>query len=459
MSLRERLEPLLAKYDAAVPRYTSYPPIPYWGDVNAETVGEWLAEPLKAQDASLSLYTHIPFCRSRCHYCGCFVIITPHSEPADRYMEAVHREMEMIASHIPSPRPVTQYHLGGGTPNFISADAMARLVDKAASHFPFAAEVEMSIEADPRHLNPSELKRLREIGFNRNSMGVQDFDEQVQGGVNRVQPYEQVADQMSHIRDLGFDGVNFDLIYGLPHQTKDSFARTVERVLALRPDRLAIYNFAYLPQAFPHQQKMPAETIPDASEKLSIFLTAREMLTENGYRAIGLDHFALADDELALAYNDGSIRRNFMGYTTQAGTEMLAFGVSAISEYNGRFWQNEKKLARYQRTIDGGTLPIVRGMKLAPDDLLRKAIISDLFCRGRIDLPTLRDNFGVEMTGNLASELEKMPDFSADGLVDVNDEGVQVTELGQFFLRNIALVFDNRTSASNAPPVRFSRSV
>jgi oxygen-independent coproporphyrinogen III oxidase len=457
LDLGSRLRGLLAKYDSAAPRYTSYPPIPYWGPVDPATVADWLGAPRAAGEGSLSLYTHIPFCTSRCHYCGCFVVITPHQEPAERYLQAVHREMELVAERLGPHQPVRQYHLGGGTPNFISAEAMERLVAKARDRFRFEEGVEMSIEVDPRHLTPDSIRHLRGLGFTRLSLGIQDFDEQVQAGVNRVQPYAQVAALMDAARAAGFAGVNFDLIYGLPHQTRGRFARTVERVLTLAPDRLALYNFAYLPQAFPHQRKMDEPALPDPEEKLAIFLAARGLLTDSGYQAIGLDHFARHDDELARAYRAGTMRRNFMGYTTQAGTDLLAFGVSGISEFNGRFWQNQKKLVTYQRTVEAGHIPAVRGLLLDGEDLLRQAVVAGLFCQGVVDFQALGTRFGIEPRRHFAQELSELEPLRADGLVRLDRERLTVTETGQFFLRNIAVLFDHRTR--KGAPVRFSRTV
>ena len=457
LPLSTRLYGLLARYDGAAPRYTSYPPIPYWGEVDGDTVAGWLAEPRAGGEGSLSLYTHIPFCRERCHYCGCFVVITPHAHPAERYLAAVHQEMERVAAAMAAPPPVRQYHLGGGTPNFISAAAMEALVAKARACFPFADDVEMSIEVDPRHLTPAEVRRLRELGFNRLSLGVQDFDAQVQAGMNRVEPAEHVARIVDAARQAGFLSVNFDLIYGLPHQTQPRFEQTVRRVLQLGPDRLALYNFAYLPQAFPHQRKMDAAALPDKDEKLAIFLTARELFTGNGYQAIGLDHFARNDDELAVAYRAGTMRRNFMGYTTQAGTDLVAFGLSGISEYNGRFWQNEKKLARYERAVEAGQIPAVRGLLLDREDRLRQAIVGALFCQGVVDFAALGRHFDLDLGRHLALELADLEPLAADGLVTLAPDRLTVTELGQFFLRNIAVVFDNRTR--KGAPVQFSRTV
>jgi oxygen-independent coproporphyrinogen-3 oxidase len=459
MALEQLLVTLLPKYEGPGPRYTSYPPIPYWGGTSGEEVGGWLAETPADHEAALSLYTHIPFCRSRCHYCGCFVIITPHHEPAERYLGAVRREMELVAERLPPGTRVRQYHLGGGTPNFISPGEMGSLVDLASRLFAFQDDMEMSIEVDPRHLGEQELSALRMLGFNRLSMGIQDFDEEVQRGVNRIQPFERVARLVENAERLGYLSINFDLIYGLPHQTRETFARTVERVLQLRPDRIALYNFAYLPQAFPHQRKMEAASLPDAQEKLAIFLMARERLTGNGYLAIGLDHFALVDDELAIAYGNGTMRRNFMGYTTQAGVDLLAFGVSGISEFNGRFWQNEKKLSRYERMLAEDRLPPVRGLLLDREDRLRQTVIADLFCKGGFHFESLERTFGPGLREHLARELEQLVPLAGDGLVALEPSGVRVTELGRFFLRNIAMVFDHHLHRHKEPVVQFSRTL
>jgi oxygen-independent coproporphyrinogen III oxidase len=460
--LGTRLRALLARYDGAAPRYTSYPPIPYWGALEGETVAHWLAESAvpaddPSADRSLSLYTHIPFCRNRCHYCGCFVVITPHAERAEPYLEAVHREMELVAGRLGPGRSVRQYHLGGGTPNFIAPQAMERLLARARELFRFEPGAELSIEVDPRHLSPRGIKHLRGLGFTRLSLGIQDFDEHVQAGVNRVEPVAHVRRLMDAARAEGFAGVNFDLIYGLPHQTRERFGRTVEEVLALGPDRVAIYNFAYLPKAFPHQRKMDATALPDAEEKLAIFLAARERFLSGGYAAIGLDHFAREQDELAIARRAGTMRRNFMGYTTQAGTDLLAFGVSGISEFNGRYWQNEKKLARYERCVAEGRLPAVRGLLLDDEDRLCQAVVSDLFCQGVVDFAALGRRFGLDARRRFAAELNLLEPLADDDLVTLSGERLSVTELGQFFLRNIAVVFDHRTR--QGAPVQFSRTV
>ena len=451
---------MLRKYDVAAPRYTSYPSTPYWGKVSPAQVEAWIGEKTMQPHTSLSLYVHIPFCASRCLYCGCFVVVTSKKEQAGLYKEAVKKEMRIVRDHLAGkPAPVSQFHLGGGTPTFLTADQLQDLVAEARALYPFQREPEMGIEIDPRTVDAAYLKRLREMGFNRISLGVQDFDEGVMRAVKRMQTYEQVEKLVEAGRRLGFGSINFDLIYGLPGQTAETFARTLEQVRQLTPDRLAIYNFAHLPELFPHQRKMPAGHLPDADMKISLIGLARRKLQEWGYLQIGLDHFALPNDELAVALREGTLRRNFMGYTTQAGTDQLAFGVSAISEFHRSFWQNEKKLSRYYRTMKEGCLPVVRGMCLNDEDLLRKRVISSLFCQQRIDYRELAGRFSVDFETFMAEELEALRPMAEDGLVVRDGTGLRVTRRGQLFLRNIAMVFDPYLRREGAQPMRFSRAI
>jgi len=456
----ETPEWLLRKYDVAAPRYTSYPSIPYWGEASAGQVEAWLGEKTPHPRGSRSLYVHIPFCSSRCLYCGCFVVVTSRKEQADLYVEAVKKEMRIVREHLSGPpAPVTQFHVGGGTPTFLTADQLEDLAATAREIFPFPARPEMGIEIDPRTVDAAYLKRLWEMGFNRISLGVQDFDEQVMRAVNRLQTYEQVARLVEAARGLGFSGINFDLIYGLPEQTTQTFERTMEQVRRLAPHRLAIYNYAHLPDLFPHQRRMPVERLPDADGKIALIRLARRMLGGWGYRQIGLDHFALPGDELAVALREGTLRRNFMGYTTQAGTDQLAFGVSAISEFHRSFWQNEKKLIRYYRAVDEGRLPVVRGICLNDEDLLRKEVIANLFCRGRIDYEDVARRHDVDFETYMAEELEALRPLAEDGLVARDAAGLRVTPRGRLFLRNIAMVFDPYLRREGAQPARFSRSL
>lgn len=459
---------LLRKYDVAAPRYTSYPAIPHWGEASPAQVEAWIGEKSPQPQGSLSLYVHIPFCASRCLYCGCFVIITSKREQAALYVEAVKKEMRIVRGHLPGdPAPVSQFHLGGGTPTFLSPGQLEGLLAEARSLFPFQQEAEMGIEIDPRTVDEAYLRRLRKMGINRISLGVQDFDEKVMRTVNRLQTFEQVEALVTAGRRMGFHSINFDLIHGLPGQTEASFSSTLEQVRQLAPDRLAIYNYAHLPEIFPHQRRLPVEDLPDADTRIALIGLARRKLEDWGYLQIGLDHFARPGDELSLALKSGTLRRNFMGYTTQAGTDQLAFGVSAISEYHRSFWQNEKKLIAYYRTVDAGQLPVVRGICLNDEDLLRKHVISSLFCRGRIDYEAIGRQFDVDFESFMADELEALKPMANDGLIAWDAGGLRVTKLGRLFLRNIAMVFDpyfrregaRREGARRKGAQRYSRAV
>ncbi|MCZ6626790.1 MAG: oxygen-independent coproporphyrinogen III oxidase [SAR324 cluster bacterium] len=453
---------LLRKYDVSAPRYTSYPSIPFWRPTTSEEVTGWLGEPSGTRDNSLSVYVHIPFCVSRCFYCGCNVVVTSKREQATSYIEALKTEMRLVRERTLVPQEsglVRQFQLGGGTPTFITPDEMADLVNTVRELYPFEAEPEMGIEIDPRTVNRNYLTRLRELGFNRISLGVQDFDGKVMGAVNRAQTFELVAELMAHGRKLGFRSINFDLIYGLPEQREATFARTLEQVRELAPDRLAIYNYAHLPRIFPYQRRFDPETLPGPEEKLALIQMARRRLDEFGYHSIGMDHFALPGDDLAVAFREGSMRRNFMGYATQAGTDQLAFGMSAISEFHRSFWQNEKKLIRYYRAVDEGRLPVVRGIRLNEEDLLRKQVIENLFCRGGIEYEELRHRFGIEFKSYMACELEALGSMEADGLVELNATGLQVTARGQLFLRNISMVFDPYLRKEEGGSPQFSRAL
>ncbi|MDH4225028.1 MAG: oxygen-independent coproporphyrinogen III oxidase [Deltaproteobacteria bacterium] len=448
---------LLKKYGASGPRYTSYPAIPYWGDATPSMVEGWL-ESMESRNNSVSLYTHIPFCKSRCYYCGCFVVITPHTEQAERYVDGVMKEMELVAGRIKHPLPVRQYHLGGGTPNYLPPETMTRMVRRAKELFPFMPDTEMSIEVDPRTLDEAYLPMLRELGFNRMSFGVQDFDPKVQEAVNRIQPYDMVARVTEQARQLGFLSVNFDLIYGLPEQTGESFGATMDQVKVLRPDRVALYHYAHLPDSHPYQRRFAAESMADSQQKMAIFLAARQAFLQWGYQPIGLDHFALPEDDLSTAFKQGTMQRNFMGYSTQAGTDMLSFGISAISDFNHAFWQNEKKLPAYYDSVENNRLPILRGLDLNPDDRLRKSVIQALFCKGVVAFAEVEKSFGVS-SGHFSEELKSLASMSDDGLVVVTPDRLEVTERGQLFLRNIAMKFDAYLKQGVKPPVQFSSTV
>jgi oxygen-independent coproporphyrinogen-3 oxidase len=448
---------LLERFDVSAPRYTSYPPIPYWPAAAAGDWERWIGAPEPA-GASLSLYLHIPFCRARCAYCACQVVVTHREDVAEEYVHTLSREMEYTRSRLPGASPVRQFHLGGGTPTYLSPSSIAALVTRSRELFAFDPDPEMSIEVDPRTVTGQGLGWLRDLRFNRISLGIQDFDPGVQEAVNRDQPFEMVERVMAEARSEGFHSVNFDLIYGLPRQTPLTFARTLDRVLALLPDRLALYNYAHLPEVFAHQRRIDPAALPHRDQKLEIFLSARERLTDAGYEAIGLDHFARPGDELAQALRNGTLQRNFMGYTTRAGSGLLGFGLSAISDYRGAFWQNEKKLSRYTRAVLSGAPPVSRGLSLSPDDRIRKAAIGGLFCGGFVNLDQLGTEFQIDATAYFQQELEALQPMEALGLVSRAEGGYRVTEVGQFFLRNIALNFDAYHGRSPQAAPRFSRA-
>ncbi len=453
----QMLEELLRKYDVSAPRYTSYPPVPFWGDMGPGQVESWLGEADEPAQSPISLYFHIPFCATRCYYCGCFVIITLRKSQAAPYLEALEKEVALVHGRIDRTRPVRQFHLGGGTPTFISPREMTHLVETTAARFPLEPGLEMSIEVDPRTVDKEYFDVLRGLGFNRISLGVQDFDDTVMKSVNRVQPFDQVAKAVDRARAAGFVNINFDLIYGLPHQSRESFAKTLEGVRSLRPGRLALYNYAHLPTINPYQRRFGAEVLPGKEEKTAIFLLAREKLTGWGYQAIGMDHFALPEDDLAEAFRQGKLRRNFMGYTTQTGTDLLAFGASAISEFRQGFWQNEKKLNRYLSRVENGELPIVRGLALGAEDRLRKEVISDLFCKGGVVFEEIEQRFGISFGDHFGEALQRLQPLAADGLLVLEPGAVRITERGQLFLRNAAMVFDGYLGQPDAEPGRFSR--
>jgi oxygen-independent coproporphyrinogen-3 oxidase len=450
---------LLRKYDVSAPRYTSYPSIPFWGKTTPDQVTEWLGGTSDAADNSLSLYLHIPFCVSRCFYCGCFVVVTSKREQATHYVEALKSEMRLVRERLADTGQVRQFQLGGGTPTFITQDEMADLVGAARELFPFEADPEIGIEIDPRTVDGEYLGRLRELGFNRISLGVQDFNDKVMRTVNRMQPFELVEGLVGHGRRLGFRSINFDLIYGLPEQSEESFSRTLDQVRELSPDRLAVYNYAHLPRLFPYQRRFDPETLPGPEEKLALIQLARQKLGEWGYQAIGMDHFAKPDEDLSVAFREGTMRRNFMGYTTQAGTDQLAFGISAISEFHRSFWQNEKKLNRYHESIAAGRLPVERGIYLSEEDLLRKAVISGLFCQGWVGYAEMSERFDVAFKPHMAGEIEALRPLAEDGLVELAPEGIRVTARGQLLLRNIAMVFDPYLRRDQDGPPQFSRAL
>lgn len=437
---------LLQKYDQPVPRYTSYPPAtelkPEFEEVDfraAIAVGNYKKTPL-------SLYAHIPFCETPCYFCGCNTVITQRREMAVPYLEYLQRHIRQMADLIHGERKAHQMHWGGGTPNYLALEQVETLWNAINQHFKFDDDAEISIEVNPRYLDRNYVFFLRDLGFNRISFGIQDFNPKVQEAVNRIQPEALLFEAMGWIREAGFESVNVDLIYGLPYQTLETFQDTIHKTLKLDPDRIAVFNFAYVPWLKPLQRKINQETLPQASEKLAILKMAIEDLTGNGYQFIGMDHFAKPDDELSVAQREGKLHRNFQGYTTQPESDLIGFGVTSISMLHDVYVQNHKKLKDFYRSIDEGVLPIERGVALNHDDVVRRTVIMELMCQFQLSMDDLQEKYHLsfdqdfdEYFFNERSELKKL---EADGLIHIYHNRIQVTPAGRLLIRNIASAFD-----------------
>ncbi|MEN4903609.1 oxygen-independent coproporphyrinogen III oxidase [Luteimonas sp. TWI1437] len=453
---------LLRRYDRPGPRYTSYPTapqfLPGFGEVDFQALARrGNDDPIPRQ---LSLYVHVPFCRSPCFYCGCNRIITRDEARGQVYLDRLHREIAMVAPLFDADREVVQLHLGGGTPNFLGSDQIAELVESLGSHFRFSQDParDFSIELDPRFVTPDDIGRLAEIGFNRASLGVQDFDPAVQAAVNRIQSVEQTLEIIEASRRYGMRSLNVDLIYGLPKQTLEGFGRTLDTVMQVRPDRLAIYGYAHLPDVFRPQRQIDAATLPAPEEKLALLGLAVEKLAAAGYRYVGMDHFALPDDELARAQREGGLHRNFMGYTTHAQTDLVGLGVSAISHVGDSFSQNHRGLSEWEAAIDAGTLPIWRGLVLGHDDVLRADLIQRLMCQGEIDIGAIERAYELDFAAYFAGELAALAPLQADALVECTPTTIRATSRGRPLLRIIAMCFDRYLQKPSEQP-RYSRTI
>ncbi|HVI26515.1 MAG TPA: oxygen-independent coproporphyrinogen III oxidase [Xanthomonadaceae bacterium] len=455
---------LLRRYDRPGPRYTSYPTAPQFSNAFGETQ---LREAASASNGDpiprrLSLYVHVPFCFSPCFYCGCNRIITRDKARADGYLARLFRETALVSELFDRDREVIQVHFGGGTPNFLSPAQLGEILDSLRRHFHFSdsPERDISIEIDPRFVVPDDIAAMGRLGFNRASFGVQDFDPVVQAAVNRIQSVEETRAAIDACRAAGFRSVNVDLIYGLPKQNAAGFARTLDTVTAMRPDRLAVYSYAHLPELFKPQKQINADDLPDAETKLGLLQLAIEKLTAAGYEYIGMDHFALPDDDLARAQARGGLHRNFMGYTTHADSDLVGLGVSAISHIGDSFSQNPRDLPSWQIAIDEGRLPVFRGMRLTEDDQLRADLIQQLMCQGEIPVGALERRYGIEFEDYFVQALERLRPLLADGLVRREPGRFTVTAQGRLLLRNIAMCFDaylDRPAAAATP--RFSRAI
>ncbi|ELX09023.1 oxygen-independent coproporphyrinogen-III oxidase HemN [Janthinobacterium sp. HH01] len=454
---------LVRKLNQMGPRYTSYPTADRFdGGFGAQQYRAAVAGVDPA--APLSLYVHIPFCASLCYYCGCNKIITQDRDKAVEYLDYLYREIAMQGSLLSGRRRVDQLHFGGGTPTYLSDAQMAGLLATLRGQFAFApdAEGEFSIEVDPRTVTPARIATLRSQGFNRISLGIQDFDPAVQQAVNRIQSYEQTMEVLQAARDCGFRSVSVDLIYGLPLQSVASFGPTLDKIVAARPDRVAVYNYAHMPQLFKSQRLIKAEDLPDADTKLAMLGLCIERLTEAGYVYIGMDHFALPDDDLARSQREGKLQRNFQGYSTHADAPMVALGVSAISAVGASYSQNEKTLSAYYERLDRGELPIARGIELSADDLLRRAVIGQLMCDFELDYASLTLPEGVAAADYFAAELERLKPLEEEGLLCMGSKGLRVKMRGRLLIRNICMAFDRYLHAPRVEgpqPVRYSRTI
>ncbi|MGN6227445.1 MAG: oxygen-independent coproporphyrinogen III oxidase [Dyella sp.] len=453
---------LIARYDINGPRYTSYPPAPQFRSDFDETalraaIRESNEEPIPRP---LSVYVHVPFCMSPCFYCGCNRVITRDIGKADRYLERLVREIELVAPLFDRDRPVRQLHFGGGTPNFLDLPRMRELMESLARHFSFVRDEqrEYGIEIDPRFADAAYIHGLAELGFNRISVGIQDFDPAVQAAVNRIQSVAQTAEVLHAAREAGFVSASVDLIYGLPRQTLDGFDRTLTEVIALAPDRVAVYGYAHLPAMFKAQQQIEAAELPDPATRLALFGRALERLTAAGYVYIGMDHFARADDELARAQSAGQLQRNFQGYSTHGDCDIVGLGVSAIGRIGDSYSQNARDLTGYYAALDAGRLPVARGLLLDEDDVIRRAAIGELMCHGKLDMAGFGARHRLLFDTYFAQALERLRALADDGLVTLDERMIRVTSRGRLLLRIIAMCFDAYLD-DEASPARYSRAI
>lgn len=430
---------LIAKYNFNGPRYTSYPTALSLSETFDPKL---IPQAIKLGPRELSLYLHIPFCHKLCYYCGCNKIITRHQHKADTYLDGLEQEMALYSPLLRDKR-ITQLHLGGGTPTFLTEVQLSRLMNLVRQYFDLVDAAEISIEIDPRTCSDEKLIHLRQLGFNRVSYGVQDLDEKVQIAINRVQDTALIRHQVKLSQQLGFDSINLDLIYGLPFQHADSFAQTLQEIITLSPDRISLFSYAHLPERFASQRKLDNASLPDANVKMQLQQLGINAFVQAGYQFIGMDHFAKADDALAKAQQQGKLQRNFQGYTTAGQDALIGLGVSSISQVNGVLWQNSKELPAYYQAINGGKLPLERGFSLATDDKLRAALISQLICHFELDIHAFATRWQLnDFWHYFAQAYQQLQPFIEDGLVDVSKQNIRVNATGRLWVRSICACFD-----------------
>ncbi|MCL5042303.1 MAG: oxygen-independent coproporphyrinogen III oxidase [Gammaproteobacteria bacterium] len=450
---------LIRRYDQAGPRYTSYPTAVQFHDGITSTDLTSALAVSKAEQRDLSIYVHIPFCANICYYCACNKVITKDRSRSTAYLESLYREIDLISAHVGSDQVVEQLHFGGGTPTFLSHQELRDLLDKLRASFNLRDDDlgDYSIEIDPREADWATMGLLREIGFNRVSFGVQDIDPEVQRAVNRLQSLEQTSQVMEAARALAYRSINVDLIYGLPKQTPESFARTVDAIIALKPDRLSVFNYAHLPERFLPQRRINSEDLPSPAEKLRMFEQSIKQLTEAGYRYIGMDHFALPDDTLSIAQETGELQRNFQGYTTHGHCDLIGLGVSSISQVGDLFCQNTADIKAYQATIDSGELATKRGLVSNQDDHLRRAVIAQLICHFGLVFAEIEEDFGIEFRRYFADCWPVLQQMHRDGLIRLSDDRIEILPAGRLLVRSVCMVFDAYLALDNAQ--RYSRII
>ena len=437
-------EELIRKFDKSGPRYTSYPTADrFHADFTDQSYQVYLEERAgKLDNPPLSIYVHLPFCESLCYFCACNKIITRDHGRSAEYLRYLDKEMALVASRLGPDRKAIQLHLGGGTPTFLSPDELRQLMSMIRSHFTFTEDAELGVEIDPRTVKEGTLAMLAELGFNRNSFGVQDFDPKVQQAVNRIQPFEMVEQAVLESRKSGFESVNADLIYGLPNQSLESFSGTLDKLVSLKPDRIALYNYAHLPSRFKAQRQIVVEELPSAEARLQIFLMSMRRLLDAGYVYIGLDHFSLPDDELNRARENKSLHRNFQGYTTRSECDLVGFGVSAISKVGSSYSQAVRTVTAYYQSLDAGRLPIEKGFDLSKDDLLRRDIIMTLMCSAPLEFDVINRTYDIDFASYFAEELVLLKQYEEAGLITIDDQAIRVTRKGRLFVRASGMVFD-----------------
>lgn len=454
-----RIATLLAKYDRPGPRYTSYPTaVEFSESVGAEAYERHLREAAGSGEP-LSLYVHLPFCSHRCTFCGCNVVITSKHDVAEDYLETLDREIDLVADRLGDRTAIRQLHWGGGTPTFQTPGEMDRLFRKIVSRFRIEPDAEVALEVDPRVTTHEHLVTLRKLGFNRLSMGVQDFTPEVQEAIERNQTWEETERLVRDSRELGFHSLNVDLVYGLPRQTPETFVTNLEKVVELRPERVAVYSYAHVPWLKHNQRKTDTDFLPAPEVKLRLFAEAREAFTAAGYDPIGMDHFALPDDELAVAAREGKLHRNFMGYTTRPAPDMIGLGISSIGDVGNAHFQNHKVIPQWRKRVEAGEVPVARGVVLSGEDRLRREVIHSIMCNWRVDKKAVEARYGIDFDDHFAVEQDDLRKEEAEGFVEIDDAELRVVGIGRLFVRNVAMVFDEYLRRMKKDGPVFSRTV